>query len=151
MTKPARLRAVRALHTTSAHATAKPEAAPTAMAFVATPPSALLLNASLTIAERGRLRDSSAGQGETIAERSMAATVSAFNALEGAHLTEAQGWRFMQVLKLARAAASERNGTHHMDDYLDGAAYAALANEAAEHAAQAAQLSGARTDPGARP
>ena len=79
----------------------------------------------------------------------MAATVAAFNALEGTRLSEAQGWRFMQALKLARAAASERNGTHNADDYLDGAAYAALANEAAEHAAQAARLGCATIDPAA--
>ena len=62
----------------------------------------------------------------------MAACVAAFNALEGQALTERQGWAFMQVLKLARAGASARNGRLNIDDYIDGAAYAALAAEAAD-------------------
>ena len=48
--------------------------------------------------DRAALRDSPEG------ERSMKATVAAFNALEGTNLTEVQGWRFMCVLKHARAA-----------------------------------------------
>ena len=61
----------------------------------------------------------------------MAATGAAFNALEGTALTERQGWAFMQVLKLARSAASARNGRLNADDFVDGAAYAALAGESA--------------------
>ena len=64
----------------------------------------------------------------------MAACVLAFNALEGTALTERQGWAFMQVVKLGRAGASARNGLLNLDDYIDGAAYAALAAEAAEAA-----------------
>lgn len=130
---------------------AKTKPAPQALriARTATQPSELLRSAAQTIIDRGSMRDSNAGQAGTPAERSMAATVAAFNALEGANLSEAQGWRFMQILKLARAAASERNGVHNADDYTDGAAYAALANEAAEHAAHAAQLSNIRIDPAA--
>lgn len=60
-------------------------------------------------------------------ERSMAKTVAAFNALTGASLTETQGWAFMAVLKLARAS----QGRLQMDDYIDGAAYVALAGESA--------------------
>ena len=60
-------------------------------------------------------------------ERSMRRAVEVFNALEGASLTEAQGWRFMAVLKLARATA----GGFNLDDYVDGASYVALAGEAA--------------------
>lgn len=120
-------------------------------AFRATEPCELLRSAANTIAARGRMRDSNAGRGETPAERSMAATVAAFNALEGTTLTEPQGWRFMQTLKLARAAASERNGVHNEDDYLDGAAYAALGNEAAQHAALAAQCSATTVDPAEKP
>ncbi|MBV8619648.1 MAG: hypothetical protein JOY84_12350 [Curvibacter sp.] len=86
-----------------------------------------LRTAAATIMDRGTLRDTT---GET-QERSMAATVAAFNALEGTSLTERQGWAFMQVLKLARSAASARNGRVNADDFVDGAAYAALAGESA--------------------
>jgi hypothetical protein len=61
----------------------------------------------------------------------MAATVAAFNAIEGTSLTERQGWAFMQTLKLVRAANTSRNGRYNPDDYQDGAAYAALGAEAA--------------------
>lgn len=94
----------------------------------------VLTAASNTINQRGQQRDSSAGNG-TPQERSMAATVAAFNAIEGTTLTERQGWAFMQTLKLVRAAASDRNGGFNPDDALDGAAYAALGGEAAAAAA----------------
>ena len=41
---------------------------------------------------------------------------------------------FMQILKMARAGATARNGKANVDDYVDGAAYAALACEAAVEA-----------------
>lgn len=72
--------------------------------------------------DRAALRDSPEG------ERSMKATVAAFNALEGTNLTEVQGWRFMCVLKHARAA----KGNLSIDDYEDAAAYWALAAESAQ-------------------
>lgn len=72
--------------------------------------------------DRAALRDSPKG------ERSMKATVAAFNALEGTNLTEVQGWRFMCVLKHARAV----KGDLSIDDYEDAAAYWALAAEAAQ-------------------
>jgi len=72
--------------------------------------------------DRAVQRDSEAG------ERSMARAVAAFNAQEGANLTEAQGWRFMIQLKYARAV----NGVFVADDYEDMAAYAGLAGEAAQ-------------------
>ena len=84
----------------------------------------VLRKAATTIAQRGQERDSGK-------ERSMASTVAAFNALEGTDLTERQGWVFMQVLKLARAASTARNARFNEDDFIDGAAYAALASEAA--------------------
>lgn len=65
-------------------------------------------------------------------ERSMARTVATFNALTGHKLTEAPGWQFMAVLKLARAQGARLN----MDDYIDGAAYMALAGECAKQAAE---------------
>lgn len=106
--------------------------------LLATPAHEVLRVAAETIVQRGALRDTQAGGEAAPAERGMAATVAAFNALEGTSLSETQGWRFMQVLKLARAASSERNGLFNADDYVDGAAYSALGHEAAERAARAA-------------
>ena len=92
-------------------------------------PVQMLQSAASTILQRGKERDTSTnGQQQ---ERSMAATVAAFNAIEGTALTERQGWAFMQTLKLVRAASTARNGRFNPDDYLDGAAYAALGAEAA--------------------
>ena len=53
--------------------------------------------------------------------------VAMFNALTGHELTPAQGWKFMACLKLARS----EQGEHREDNYLDGAAYFALAGEEA--------------------
>lgn len=58
-------------------------------------------------------------------ERSMKSCVEAFNALTGKSLTETEGWIFMVVLKLARS----QGGNFKLDDYVDMAAYAALAGE----------------------
>lgn len=106
-----------------------------AQASVATPgpqqpyPVTLLSDAAHTILQRGVERDT--GGADQPQERSMAATVAAFNAIEGTSLTERQGWAFMQTLKLVRAANTSRNGRYNQDDYQDGAAYAALGAEAA--------------------
>lgn len=97
--------------------------------------STILLAAADVIAARGVQRDSRTGAGAP-QERSMAATVAAFNAIEGTALTERQGWAFMQVLKMVRGATTARNGLYNYDDALDGAAYAALGGEAAARAAQ---------------
>lgn len=83
--------------------------------------SDLLIEAADTIDQRGKQRDQANG------ERSMARTVAAFNALTGKELNEVDGWKFMAVLKLARSRCG-----HNLDDYIDGAAYMALAGEAAE-------------------
>jgi hypothetical protein len=80
----------------------------------------ILRTSADTIEARGRLRDN--GQ-----ERSMARTVKAFNAITGLALTETQGWVFMAVLKLAR-----ESGGHDPDNFVDGAAYMALAGESAD-------------------
>lgn len=97
-------------------------------------PVELLRQAAQTILQRGQQRDTAGdGKGQ---ERSMAACVAAFNAIEGTRLTERQGWQFMAVLKLTRAATTARNGQYNPDDYVDGAAYQALGAEAAERAAQ---------------
>ena len=81
----------------------------------------LLRRAADLIEERGAQRDRPGG------ERSMAATVAAFNAIYGTELSEVQGWTFMQLLKLSRSAG----GRYVADDFEDGIAYAALAAEAA--------------------
>lgn len=88
-------------------------------------PAAILKEAGDTLVARGKERDS------TSEERSMAAVVNAFNAIEGTVLTERQGWVFMQTLKLVRSASTSRNGLFNRDDFVDGAAYAALAGECA--------------------
>lgn len=76
------------------------------------------------LSDRASTRDCPEG------ERSMRRAVDAFNALVGGdkRLTETEGWLFMAVLKAARATA----GGHNLDDYVDGAAYFALAGESAD-------------------
>lgn len=60
-------------------------------------------------------------------ERSMARATNIFNAYRRGTgpLTETDGWMFMVCLKMARAA----QGNFKLDDYVDGAAYFALAAE----------------------
>ena len=88
------------------------------------PKAVQILNEAVQImAERGKSYDKSGGQ----AERSMPKIVTMFNALTGHVLTPAQGWKFMACLKLARS----EQGEHREDNYLDGAAYFALAGEEA--------------------
>jgi hypothetical protein len=60
-------------------------------------------------------------------ERSMAATVRAFECITGHALTEEQGWLFMTLLKAVRS----QQGAYRADSYEDGAAYFGLAGEAA--------------------
>ena len=60
-------------------------------------------------------------------ERSMAATVGAFNAINGTALTEEQGWMFMELLKIVRSV----QGDYKADNYEDAVAYAALRGECA--------------------
>jgi hypothetical protein len=81
----------------------------------------ILTEAAKIIGTRGVERD----KGDS--ERSMQSCVNAFNALTKHTLTEEQGWLFMVVLKMARS----QGGCFKLDDYLDGAAYFALAGEAA--------------------
>lgn len=66
-----------------------------------------------------------AAERDTEAERSMKSTVNAFNAMFGKDLTETEGWQFMVLLKMSRA----KQGKFRDDDYIDGAAYFALAGE----------------------
>lgn len=60
-------------------------------------------------------------------ERSIEATVGAFEAITGITLTPEQGWLFMVLLKAVRS----QQGKYKSDNYEDGAAYFALMCEAA--------------------
>ena len=75
----------------------------------------------------GHMQDRAATYDKPEGERSMPATVAAFNALTGHNLTAEQGWLFMTVLKLCRT----QQGGHRSDNYEDGAAYFALMGEQA--------------------
>jgi len=81
--------------------------------------SGILKKASELLEERGKEYDTE-GQ-----ERSMSATVAAFNAMFSAEMTVEQGWHFMVLLKMARCKGNRTK----LDNYLDGAAYFALAGE----------------------
>ena len=65
-------------------------------------------------------------------ERSMAATVEAFNAITGHKVTHEQGWKFMCLLKLVRS----EQGEFKADNFVDGAAYFGLAGESANAVTQ---------------
>ena len=60
-------------------------------------------------------------------ERSMEATVTAFNAITGRNLSEADGWLLLQLLKDVR---QWQRPTFHRDSAEDCVAYAALKAEA---------------------
>lgn len=73
-----------------------------------------------TLGKRAAIRD-------VERERSMEKTVQMFNALTGANIAITDGWLFMVCLKMVRS----RQGAFHLDDYVDGASYFALAGECA--------------------
>ena len=73
------------------------------------------------------MRDRAATYDKKDGERSIPATVTAFNAITGHNLTAEQGWLFMAVLKAVRS----QQGDYKADSYEDGAAYFALAGEQA--------------------
>lgn len=125
MPSPQRITPIKPAKTATAAPATAAEAQTTAQPY----PVTVLSDAARTILQRGVERDT--GGADQPQERSMAATVAAFNAIEGTNLTERQGWAFMQTLKLVRAANTARNGRFNPDDYQDGAAYAALGAEAA--------------------
>ena len=83
-------------------------------------PVAMLNKAAAAIGDRASERDQES-------ERSMATCVSAFNAMYGHSLSETEGWMFMVMLKMSRA----KQGSYQEDDYVDMAAYSALAGESA--------------------
>ena len=73
------------------------------------------------------MRDRAATYDKPQGERSMGATVGAFEAITGLSMSEEQGWLFMALLKAVRS----QQGGYRADSYEDGAAYFALAGEAA--------------------
>jgi len=75
------------------------------------------------------LQDRASSRDRPDGERSMARAVDMFNAYAGGdrRMSETDGWMFMVFLKAARAAQGKVNE----DDYVDGAAYFALAGESA--------------------
>ena len=83
--------------------------------------------ADILTAALGHMRDRAATYDKPEGERSMGATVDAFRAVTGVSITEEQGWLFMALLKAVRS----QQGANRADSYEDGAAYFALAGEAA--------------------
>lgn len=83
-------------------------------------------------AAQGHMRDRASTYDKPAGERSMAATVKAFQAVTGVYLSEEQGWLFMGLLKMVRS----QQGFYRADNYEDLAAYAALQGESA-HATRA--------------
>lgn len=73
--------------------------------------------------QRGEQYDKPSG------ERSMGATVRAFNAITGHALEESDGWMLLGLLKLVRQ--SQNPEKYHHDSALDFVAYASLYAEAA--------------------
>mgnify|MGYP006055903601 CR=1 FL=1 len=78
-------------------------------------------------AAAGHMDDRAATYDKPEGERSMLATVAAFEAVTGVQMTEEQGWLFMVMLKAVRS----QQGQFKQDNYEDGAAYFALAAESA--------------------
>lgn len=87
----------------------------------------LLTRAADLMAERGKQYDQPAG------ERSMGRAVSAWNAITGKTITEAEGWLLMECVKNVRLW--QRPG-YHADSAEDGIAYAALKAEAKQREAE---------------
>lgn len=83
--------------------------------------------ANILTAALGHMRERAATYDKPEGERSMGATVDAFQAVTGVSMTEEQGWLFMALLKAVRS----QQGAYRADSYEDGAAYFALAGEAA--------------------
>jgi hypothetical protein len=84
----------------------------------------LLHRAASLMDERGKQYDQRSG------ERSMQATVTAFNAISRHCLTEADGFLLMAILKMVRDQSRE---TPHDDSLHDLVAYASLYGEARLH------------------
>ena len=91
----------------------------------ATPPNTSAAHILQTAAKH--MQDRAATYDQQGGERSIHKTVTMFNILTGAGLTDEQGWLFMTCLKMVRA----QQGRYRADSYEDGAAYFALAGESA--------------------
>lgn len=78
-------------------------------------------------AAAGHVRARATAYDQPQGERSMARTVAAFNAVTGQHVTESQGWLFMELLKAVRDFTAPGG---HEDSQEDRIAYAALGAEA---------------------
>lgn len=87
-------------------------------------PDRILDEALKSLRQRGVEYD---GKGYQGGERSMAKTVEIFKAWTGIELSELDGWRFMQCLKMARSLT----GKPKLDTYVDRAGYSALEGECA--------------------
>lgn len=86
------------------------------------PTAPQLLNKAATIMQaRAATYDKPEG------ERSMGATVAAFNTITGQALTEAHGWLLMTILKMVR---DNQRPAAHLDSVEDLVAYASLYGEA---------------------
>lgn len=83
----------------------------------------------------GHMQDRAKTYDKPQGERSMGATVAAFNAATGHALTETQGWIFMVFLKAIRT----QQGAFRADNFEDMAAYAGLAGESAIRAQELEQ------------
>lgn len=81
----------------------------------------MLQAAARHMTERAAIYDAPDG------ERSMARAVIAFNAITGHHLSEAEGWLLLQLLKDVR---QWQTPLYHADSAEDCVAYAALKAEA---------------------
>jgi hypothetical protein len=81
----------------------------------------LLQKAAMLMAERAKNYDQPGG------ERSMADTITAFNAITGFKLKESHGWLMLELLKAKRL---ETAPGYHADSAEDKIAYAALHAEA---------------------
>jgi hypothetical protein len=86
--------------------------------------------ADVLTAGANHLNDRAATYDSAEGERSMGATVEAFENITGHSLTEEQGWLFMVLLKAVRS----QQGNYKLDNYEDGAAYFALMAESASEA-----------------
>ena len=88
------------------------------------------MNAHDIIAQAGaEMTDRAKTYDKPEGERSMSAALTLFNAMtgDGKMDTVERGWLFMACLKMVRS----QQGAYRADNYVDGAAYFALAGEAA--------------------
>jgi hypothetical protein len=95
--------------------------------YVTTPEQSGATAPSLLEAAAGHIRARASTYDKPEGERSMAATVQAFNAITGHVVSESEGWLFMELLKAVRDYTTKGG---HADSQEDRIAYAALGAEA---------------------